>query len=94
LPGLRDRPLGVVDELLVLVTGDDPPGLEGLDVIPDLNLAVAGDVICNGVHMYRGQAWSSEASRLGERRSTRELGADRTRSAAAGCFEQTPARSA
>src|SRR5580698_993616 len=31
--GLRDRPPGVVIELLVLVTGHDMPGPEGLDLI-------------------------------------------------------------
>jgi hypothetical protein len=33
LPGLRDRALGVVVELLVLVPGDDVPGLAGLDLV-------------------------------------------------------------
>src|SRR5262245_45358257 len=33
LPGLPDRPLGVVVELPVLVTGDDMPGLEGRDPV-------------------------------------------------------------
>src|SRR3954451_4868943 len=33
LPGFRDRPLGVVFEPLVLVSADDVPGLERLDLV-------------------------------------------------------------
>jgi hypothetical protein len=36
LPGLRDRSLGVVVELLVLVTADDVSGFEGLDLVDRL----------------------------------------------------------
>src|SRR5262245_43667858 len=33
LPSLRDRPPSIVVEFLVLVTGDDVPGFQGLDLV-------------------------------------------------------------
>lgn len=37
LPGLRDGPLGVGDELIVLVSRDDPPGFQGFDLVDRLS---------------------------------------------------------